>query len=162
MALKWCYAEIARKNRRRIAASNLDVDILPADKVKDLAEYRAVIVGSATYIGKWRKEVVAFIENNEKTLTGMPVWFFSSGPTGEGDPVDLMKGFRSPEALQPVLDRIQPRDIAVFHGRLDPSKLGFTEKLLIKGIKAPLGDFRNWDVISAWAASIGEELSQEA
>ena len=72
------------------------------------------------------------------------MWLFSSGPTGEGDPVELMKGFRFPEALQPIADHIRPRDIAFFHGALDMKELSLPERLIVKGIKAPLGDFRDW------------------
>ena len=91
-------------------------------------------------------------------MAKLPVWFFSSGPTGEGDPVQLMQGWRFPEAQQPIADRVQPRDIAFFHGVLDMEKLSLAEKLLIKGIKAPVGDFRDWDAITSWAASIAAAL----
>ena len=73
-----------------------------------------------------------------------------------------MKGWRFPDGLQPIADRIQPRDIALFHGVLDVKRLGFAEKLIVKGIKAPLGDFRDWEAITAWAESIAEALKEEA
>jgi len=96
------------------------------------------------YAGQWRQEAATFLEASEKTLAERPVWLFSSGPTGEGDPVELMKGFRFPEALQPIADHIRPRDIAFFHGALDMKELSLPERLIVKGIKAPLGDFRDW------------------
>jgi len=37
---------------------------------------------------------------------------------------------------------------------MDLEKLNFAEKLIIKAMKGPLGDFRNWDVIISWAKSI--------
>jgi len=43
-----------------------------------------------------------------------------------------------------IADRIRPRDIAFFHGVLDTKKLSLPEKLIVKGIKAPVGDFRDW------------------
>jgi len=90
------------------------------------------------------------------------VWLFSSGPTGEGDPVTLTKGWRFPTAQKSIADRIHPRDIAVFNGILDMEKLNFAEKLIIKGVKAPVGDFRDWDAITDWAASIVGALQPEA
>jgi menaquinone-dependent protoporphyrinogen oxidase len=89
------------------------------------------------------------------------VWLFSSGPTGEGDPVQLMKGWRFPEAQQPIADRIRPRDIAFFHGVLDMKKLSLAEKLIVKGIKAPVGAFRDWDAITSWAAAMADALKKE-
>jgi menaquinone-dependent protoporphyrinogen oxidase len=110
------------------------------------------------YIGRWRKEAVRFLQAHEAELAQRPVWLFSSGPTGEGDPVELLQGWRFPSSLQPVIDHIQPRDIAVFHGALDASKLNFLEKWVLNRIKTPVGDFRDWDAIGAWAAEIGKEL----
>jgi hypothetical protein len=64
---------------------------------------------------------------NEKCFD-RPVWLFSSGPTGEGDPVELLKGWRLPAGLQPIADRIQPRGIAVFHGRVNMEKLNLSKE----------------------------------
>ena len=76
----------------------------------------------------------------------------------EGDPVELLNGWRLPGAQQSIVDRIAPRDIAVFHGSVDAAKLGVIERQMIKMVKAPAGDFRDWDVIRAWASGIVSEL----
>ncbi len=151
-------AEIAEKIGQVILHTGLQTDVLPTDSVSDLAPYKAIVLGSAVYVGQWRKEAVAFLEANEKAMAKMPVWFFSSGPTGTGDPVQLMQGWRFPEAQQPTADRIQPRDTAFFHGVLDLKKVNLAEKLVIKGIKAPVGDFRDWDAITSWAAAVADAL----
>ena len=153
-------AEIAEKIGQVLRQAGLPTDVLPTDRVSDLTTYKAIILGSAVYAGQWRKEAVTFLEANEKMMAERPVWLFSSGPLGEGDPVQLMKGWRFPEALQPIADRIQPRDIAFFHGELDLKKLSFAEKLIVKGIKAPVGDFRDWDAITSWTTAIADELKQ--
>ena len=67
----------------------------------------------------------------------MPVWIFSDGPTGIGDPQELMKGWRFPENLKSVADRIKPRDIIFFHGALDMDRLKFAEKLIVRALKLP-------------------------
>ena len=154
-------AEIAEKIGQVLREAGLHVDVLPVDRLSDLTPYKAVVLGSAVYVGQWRKDAATFLESNEKNLAERPVWLFSSGPTGEGDPVELMKGFRFPETLQPIADRIQPRDIAFFHGVLDMKELSLAEKLVIKGIKAPVGDFRDWDAINSWAVAIAEALKKE-
>lgn len=154
-------AEIAEKIGEVLRRAGLQVDVLEVKQADDLASYQAVVLGSAVYVGQWRKEAAAFLQFKEKKLAEKPTWLFSSGPTGEGDPVELMKGFKFPADLQPVADRIQPRDIAFFHGELDNKKLSFGEKVLVKGIKAPLGDFRDWQAITAWATSIAEVLKKE-
>jgi menaquinone-dependent protoporphyrinogen oxidase len=152
-------AGIAERIGEVLHAEGWQVHVTPIDQAGDLSAYRAVVLGSAVYAGEWRKEAAKFLEANEKQLANLPVWLFSSGPTGSGNPVQLMKGWRFPEPLQPIADRIHPRDIAFFHGDLDLNKLGMAEKLLVRGIKAPLGDFRDWDAIASWSRTIASELN---
>ena len=155
-------AEVAEKIGQALREAGLPTDVLTVNRVGDLTPYKAVVLGSAVYIGQWRKEAVAFLKANEKALAGRPVWLFSTGPTGKGDPVELMKGWHFPKALQPIADRIQPRDIAVFHGALDQKKLSLVEKWMVKNVKAPLGDFRVWEAVNSWAAVIADTLKKGA
>jgi menaquinone-dependent protoporphyrinogen oxidase len=154
-------AEIAERIGQVLRQAGLRADVLPAERVADLSPYKAVILGSAVYIGQWRKEAATFLKTNEKTLAERPVWLFSSGPTGEGDPVQLLQGWRLPKAQQLVADRIRPRDVAVFHGALDPKKMNLIERWMIKNVKSPVGDFRDWDAIGAWAKAISDALLRE-
>ena len=153
-------AEIAEKIGEVLRQSGLTTDILPADRVRDLAPYEAVILGSGVYIGSWRKEAAQFLKAHEQALAQRPVWLFSSGPTGEGDPVKMTNGWRLPAALQTIADRIHPREITVFHGALKVEKLKFFEKWMLKNVKAPVGDFRDWDAIGSWAASIANLVKE--
>jgi menaquinone-dependent protoporphyrinogen oxidase len=147
--------EIAEKIAEVLRQEGLSVDVLPVDRVRNINGYGAVILGSAVYMGKWHKEAIEFLETYQKSLVDRPVWLFSSGPTGEGDPLELVEGKRLPAALQPVADRIQPRDIAVFHGHINLDKISFIEKWAIKSlVKKPFGDFRDWDLIISWATRI--------
>jgi len=151
--------EIAEKIGEVLRQEGLPADVLPVDGIRDLNPYKAIILGSAVYIGKWQKEAVKFLQDNEKIMADRPVWLFSSGPTGEGDPVKLLEGWRLPAELQPVADRIQPHDITVFHGYINPDKLNFIEKWSIKSlVKKPFGDFRDWDAIVIWAIMIAVTL----
>ncbi len=152
-------AEIAERISVVLRQANLQVEVLPVRDVHNLDLYQAVVLGSGIYIGQWNKNAAAFLKTHEKSLAERPVWLFSSGPTGEGDPVALVKGHRIPAALQPVADRIHPRDIAVFHGYINPSKVNFLAKWVIKNmIKAPFGDYRDWEAIAAWTGTIAAEL----
>ncbi|MBE0410454.1 MAG: flavodoxin domain-containing protein [Anaerolineales bacterium] len=154
-------AEIALQIGKVIQDKGFAVEVHLVEQVKDLAIYGAIVLGSAVYAGQWLKGAANFLTAHESTLAERPLWIFSSGPTGEGDPQELMKGWRFPENLQPIADRIAPRDIAFFSGVLDPKKLNLPEKMIIKALKAPTGDFRDWESIEAWAASIAESLQAE-
>ena len=94
--------EIAEKIAEVLRQDGLQADIMPVKGIRDLSTYQAVILGSAVYVGKWQKEAAEFMRNNEKSLSERAVWLFSSGPTGEGKPAELLEGWRLPEELQPV------------------------------------------------------------
>ena len=154
-------AEIAERIGEVLRDAGLNVDIKPVYRVSDPDEYKAVILGSAVYIGQWRREASGFLKTHEKVLAGMPAWLFSSGPTGEGDPAALLQGWRFPKALQPIADRIKPRDVALFHGALDRNKLGFVEKWMVNNVKAAPGDYRDWGAIANWAGAVAEALKKD-
>ena len=153
-------AEIAERIGQVLRQQGLRADVLPADRVSDLTSYQAVVLGSAVYIFRWRKEAARFLRANERALAERPVWLFSSGPTEQGDPVQATEGWRLPKALQPIAERIHARDMAVFHGALDPQRMNLIERWMIKNVKAPVGDFRDWDAIASWAAAIADALKK--
>jgi menaquinone-dependent protoporphyrinogen oxidase len=151
-------AEIAEKIGAVLKENGLETDVLPVKDVSNPAPYSAVVLGSAVYVGGWRKEAAKFLKGNEDILKQKPVWIFSSGPTGEGDAVELMQGWDFPKKLLPVIERIAPKGRAVFHGDLNPEKLSSLEKWMIKKVKAPIGDFRDWDAVTSWASDIAAAL----
>ena len=155
-------AEIAEKIGQVLRQAGLLTDVLPASRVSDLPTYQAVVLGSAVYVGLWRKEAARFLKANEHVLAGQLVWLFSSGPTGEGDTVELLQGWRFPKALQPIADRVQPRDITVFHGAVALEKLNPLYKWMLNNVEAPIGDFRDWDAITSWATAIADVLKEKA
>jgi menaquinone-dependent protoporphyrinogen oxidase len=151
-------AELAEKIGQVLRECGMPAEVKDVRDVSDLSSYTAVVLGSAVYTGFWRKEAANFLAAHEAELIARPVWLFSSGPTGVGDPVALVEERRIPEGLKPVADRIWPREIAVLHGAIDTGKLTFFEKLLTRLVKAPVGDFRDWSAVTAWAQSIANAL----
>lgn len=153
--------EIAQKIGEVLRQAGLQADVLPVTGVRDLSPYQAVILGSAVYIGQWPTDAVAFLRAHEKTLAVLPVWLFSSGPTGEGDPVELVGGRRLPASVKPVVERIRPRDVTVFHGWIDPKKINWIENWSIQNlVKKPFGDFRDWDMIVDWTTQIAAAVKE--
>ena len=150
--------QIAHRIGQVLGEAGLHVDVRSAAEVEDLGPYRAVVIGSAVYAGQWRKEAAAFVRRHQEELRALPVWVFSSGPLGKGDPVALLRGWRMPRSLTPVMQRIAPRDVAVFHGALDVAKLNWFERTLLRMMKATSGDFRDWNQIESWARQIAAAL----
>lgn len=138
-----------------------EVDVRPAAEVVTLAPYDVVILGSAVYMGQWQPAAIEFLSRFEGDLKRRDVWLFSSGPTGMGNPLELLKGWTFPEPLIPTIDNIQPHDIALFHGKLDTAELNIMERAAVAIVKAPIGDFRQWEMIDAWAEGIVQTLREK-
>jgi menaquinone-dependent protoporphyrinogen oxidase len=151
-------AGIAERIAHVLREAGLPTDLQPAGRVRDLGPYRAVVLGSAVYMFRWRKEAARLLKALEATGAGRPVWLFSSGPTSEGDTEAFLEGLKLPKGLQPLADRIQPQDVAVFAGVLDLQKLNPFERWVMNKMKAPAGDYRDWGAIEAWAGSIARTL----
>lgn len=43
----------------------------------------------------------------------------------------------------------------------DMKRLSLSEKPIIKGVKAPVGDFRDWEAITSWPAPIADVLKKD-
>lgn len=152
-------AEICERIAQHIQEKGVSVDVAPANQMADVDAYDTIVLGSSVYIGKWHKAVVKFVKTYEQTLMSKNVWFFCSGPTGKGDPEALLKGWKYPPKLKPMIENIQPKEIKVFHGVMDEQKLSGLERWMIKKVKAPTGDFRDWNAIAAWANKIVQDVS---
>ena len=147
--------EIAEAIVEQLRAENMSVDMRDADEVGDIAGYDAVILGSAIYAGNWLPEARSFAMRYRAELAQLPVWLFSSGPLGTDDP----QPYDDPKKLAEPMGAVQVRDHRVFVGKLDTHSLGFGERLIAKVVKAPEGDFRDWDAIRRWAHEIASALA---
>jgi menaquinone-dependent protoporphyrinogen oxidase len=134
---------VGEELRRR----GLTVDVWDVRAVASVEDYDAVVLGTAVYAGRWRPEAARFLKRNIAELTKRSVWLFENGWIGKRpqDPTATSGGRR--RALQ-----IGAASPTVFGGRLDPAEAtGPIDRMVAKG---QLGDFRNWDEIRAWAATI--------
>jgi menaquinone-dependent protoporphyrinogen oxidase len=147
---------IAEAIAERLRQLGHDALAIRAADVADLHGVHAVVLGSAVYTGSWMKEATEFAEANAEILSSLPLWLFSSGPLG----TEVDDEEEQPRQLAELRERLQPRAHRMFFGALDRSKLGFGERMMVKAVKAPDGDFRDWNAISAWADEIARELAE--
>ena len=146
--------EIAKRVGDAVRNAGASVTMCHARTAPSPDDFDGVVIGSAVYIGGWRKHAKKYLLTHKILLSQKKVWLFSSGPTGEGDPVELLKGWTVPENLKQTVDAIRPADIAVFHGAVFMEKLNFIDRWLASKVKSPVGDFRNWDAIDAFSRRI--------
>ncbi len=130
------------------------VEVREAQGTLSVEPYDAVVIGSAIYMGQWMAGAKEFVAQNRERFGGKAVWLFSSGPLGE----DYPEGMGIPATLDELLAQTGAREHQVFVGRLDKSALGLRERIIARLVKAPEGDFRDWDAIRGWANRIAAAL----
>lgn len=147
--------EIAEAVAAEITAAGHRVTVRAAAEVDDVTPYDAVVLGSAVYLGRWRREAVRFLRRHRGALAGRPVWLFQSGPCGAADAARRQP---APTAVRRLAERVGARQPMTFGGRLDvATATGPLSRGMAKGELG--GDWRDWDAIRGWAAGVGAELS---
>jgi menaquinone-dependent protoporphyrinogen oxidase len=153
-------AEIADALARSLAdcpagrAAGLTAVAVPAQQRPDPAPFDAVVLGSAVYAGRWLDPAREYATAHADALRARPVWLFSSGPIGRPPyPPD------EAHDVAPLATLTAARAHRVFPGRLEPGRLSFGERALVTAMRAPVGDFRNWAEIAAWAAEIAAAVT---
>jgi menaquinone-dependent protoporphyrinogen oxidase len=150
-------AEIGQAIADELIARGMDAAVVPAGDAESVDGYDAVVLGSAVYAGHWLPAATAFADRHGPRLHGRPVWLFSSGPVG-----DPPKPEEEPVDAGPMVEACAAREHVVFAGRIDRKRLGFGEKAIVMALRAPEGDFRDWDAVRLWARDIADQLHADA
>lgn len=146
--------QIAEAIGQELGSCGHAVQVRSAAEADSADPYDAAIVGSALYMGNWLDEARQFVEKHRATLSAVPVWLFSSGPLGRDEPTPPGDFAHLPELMRAT----RARGHRTFVGKLDKGDLGVGERLVAKLVKAPDGDFRDWEAIRGWAREIASAL----
>jgi menaquinone-dependent protoporphyrinogen oxidase len=159
---------IAERIAETLRKAGLEAEALPAASVKNLAAYDAFVIGGAAYMFHWLKDATKFVRRNRAFLATRPVWLFSSGPIGT-EPIDAQgrdqKVVAVPREFAELVPAVKARGQEIFFGAVDSGRkpIGFAERMMsvIPAAKGalPVGDFRDWPAIEAWAATIARDLA---
>lgn len=153
---------VAEAIAKKLSEYGTYVDVRPVTAVTDLAAYSAVVMGSAIHGGEWLPEILEFIKSNQSALRRMPTALFQVCMMLATDPVKNQKW--ADGWLEPIQAMVRPAAVKSFAGMLYPDRYKkFSEKLGLKvflaTIKMKPGDYRDWDAINAWAASLPAKLA---
>jgi menaquinone-dependent protoporphyrinogen oxidase len=149
--------EVAEAVGARLREQGFNVDVEPAKEADPGDGYAAVVVGAAVYFFRIHRDARKFLSRHRKTLGGMPVAVFATGPVEEDNPeqfgdarVRLGKQLAKDDVLSPVAT-------AVFGGKLDPQGLRFPHNMPAMK-QMPASDLRDWAAIETWADEVGAKL----
>jgi menaquinone-dependent protoporphyrinogen oxidase len=144
--------EVAEAIAEVLRARGHSVDVAPVREVKGVADWDAVVLGSALYAAHWQREVNRFVARQRVGLASRRIWAFSSGPL---DRALAASDLPINPAAAELLAGLPVEGHRTFGGRLSPDAEGVDPQILRTH---PVGDFRDWAVIRAWAASIATAL----
>jgi menaquinone-dependent protoporphyrinogen oxidase len=150
-------AGVAEAIGKELCNKGANVDVRLVKKITSFNNYRAVIIGSPIYRGKWMPETVKFLKENSEVLSKVPVAYFvvcmtMQKPTEE----NRQKALSYLDPVRRSVPQVNPVKIGLFAGALHYDKLSWLMRTIVKSKGSPEGDFRDWNAIRAWAAHLGE------
>ncbi len=150
--------EVAEAIGQVLCDAGAAVDVRQVKNVSDLNGYRAVVLGSAIYMGSWMADATSFVEKNRQALSQVPLATFTVSMLMVDRPAEhqqlIAKHFTGSEQ-QP---RLQPVSNGIFAGRIDYSKLSFFYRSIANMMKAKEEDRLDWPAIRGWAQSVASQL----
>jgi len=151
-----CTAGIAEKIGETLSGQGFMVRVAPVQDAGAAEEYDAVVIGSGVRAGNWHEPARSWVKKNAATLKSMPVAFYTCG-------LMIQDSSKTAEVLSYTDALIEetgvtPVDIGLFAGWNEPKQFSFVERSIMKLMKAPSGDFRDWNVVAAWAEKIAPQL----
>ena len=89
-------AEIAVAIGQTLRDRGLSVTVAAPDRVGDVGDYDAFVIGSAVYAGQWLQPAGwRTVQRISPVLGARPVWLFSSGPVSDSAGARAKDGSRS-------------------------------------------------------------------
>lgn len=157
-----CTAGIAERIGASLAEKGATVEVVSAKEAPIPAGYDAVLVGSGVRAGSWHKPVKEWVAINASVLKpgapgAVPVAFFTACLTMSATPekADDVRAYTDALIAE---TGVEPVDVGLFAGWNEPKEFSFIERSVLKLMKAPQGDFRDWAAIDAWGAQVAEKL----
>lgn len=152
-------AEVAETVGEVLREHGIDVDVRSVKGVGDIAGYDSLILGSAIWAGKPLPEMRRFVADQRDAMAGMPVAYFIL--------CDLLREYTPANRqvavgyVTPLRKLHEPVSVGMFAGRRDFSKVHPLVTWVLKRVfRLVEGDFRDWEQIRAWAATVAAQLAQ--
>ncbi|MFO7632190.1 MAG: flavodoxin domain-containing protein [Caldilinea sp.] len=156
-------AGVAEEIGKTLTDRGLDVEVLQMSVVADLGQYRAVVAGSAIQDSEWLPEAMEFVRANQSELSRKPFAAFLVCMT-----LAMKDGEKHrpvvAEFLAPVRALVQPVSEGLFAGALAIPKVPYWQARLMFRLSVLFGvwkegDYRDWNAVRAWAASLPAKLT---
>ena len=151
--------QVAEAIAATLRENELVVDLQPAQNVRTLEGYAAVVLGAPLYMFHLHKDALRFLSRHQKALTrGLPVAIFAGGPIETSDENGWQEVRKQLDQELAKFPWLRPVAVEVVGGRFDPTRLRFPWNLIPALRRMPPSDLRDWAAIRSWASSLPLKL----
>ena len=151
--------QVAEAIAATLRENELVVDLQPAQNVRTLEGYAAVVLGAPLYMFHLHKDALRFLSRHQKALTrGLPVAIFAGGPIETSDENGWQEVRKQLDQELAKFPWLRPVAVEVVGGRFDPTRLRFPWNLIPALRRMPPSDLRDWAAIRSWASSLALKL----
>jgi len=152
-----CTQDIAEHIGTVFADLGVRADIRSVSDKPEPSAYDAVIVGSGVRAGAWHRAVRGWVAANAEALQTRPTAFYTVCMTMgvAPDKADEVRGYTAPLIEE---TGVQPVDLGMFAGMNVPRKFSLPERLILRAMKVPEGDYRDMDAVSDWTRAVVGDL----
>jgi len=148
--------EIARTIGKELEAAGKRVVVADLAGISSVEGFVAVVIGSPVYMAQVEKAVPDFVARNREGLLAVPVAAFAVGVAPVNPRVGSVDEVLG--KLRAALEPVKPVAVTMFAGRLELSRMSFFERTVTTLLNVLTGDFRDWEVIRAWARELPSVL----
>jgi menaquinone-dependent protoporphyrinogen oxidase len=128
-------------------------DLVDLEDAPDPSGYDAVVLGSGVRVESIEKTAASWAKQHAAALAERPFAFFSGSAA---DPAKNGKQ-KATDAFVGTLEKA-PVATANFPGWVLMDRIPVHERLLLKSMRTPTGDFRDLDAVTAWGREIAPLL----
>jgi menaquinone-dependent protoporphyrinogen oxidase len=156
---------VAEAIAEELRSAGPKVEVHRAKEVRDLAPFKAVVVGTSVHMGRLPGEIRGFVKRHRQALRGLPVaYFVVCGTMAEDTPENRQTTLAYLNPLRQAAPDVQPVDIGLFGGAVltdtpEFERLFFVFRSIVNATADEVPDSRNWDAIRAWAQALRPALA---
>jgi menaquinone-dependent protoporphyrinogen oxidase len=149
-------AEVAGFIGQDLADRKIPCDVEAFKDVDDIAEYDMFFLGTPVRAGQLMPEFLKFLRKNKAALAAKHAVFFITCLTMSKHTAENWQ--KAHAYLAPAMKLVKPVSEGLFGGKMDYSKLGVLTRFMIKRMKIPEGDYREWEEIRTWVDNVLDEM----
>ena len=156
-----CTAGVAEAVGLGLAQAGWTADVRPAAEAPAPEGYDLVIAGSGVRVGQWHDAAQKWVAGNADALKTRPLALFTvclratDGEEGRAEASGYTDALTTEAGLS-------PESVGVFPGWNQPEKFSMVERLVMRAMKAPQGDFREPELAAEWARALAESLEAQS